>query len=58
VELWLEIRWDEVPSSIPERKAPRNLTIHKIKADTLDDPQKRAMAWRAYKKERVKGWQD
>ena len=41
-----------MPSSIPERKEPRNLTIHKIKADTLDDPQKRAMAWRAYKIER------
>lgn len=33
MELWLEIRWGEVPSSIPERKATRNLTIHKIKTD-------------------------
>ena len=34
--------------------APHNSTIHKIKTETLDDPQKWAMTWRAYLKKRNK----
>ena len=32
------------------RTAPHNSSIHKIKTDTINDPEKWAMTWRAYKR--------
>jgi len=36
------------------KTAPHNSTIHRIKEEALDDPQKWAMTWRAYLKKKGK----